>query len=114
MVAIAMFAVMAAIFLGGYGAYFTLTTRGRSSWALTRELARRNRHIEAERRIADRSKISDVGVKTPAGLACPKCGGTQFKAGRKASTKVAFGVASLLGEAQHVRCVTCGTRYMRG
>lgn len=114
MVAFAFFAVMAAIFLGGYGIYFGFTKRGRKSWSLTQEVERRNRQVQRERRTADRSKLSEVGVKTPAGLACPKCGGTQFKAGRKASTKLAFGFASLLGEAQHVRCVTCGTRYLRG
>lgn len=59
--------------------------------------------------------ISAVGTKVEgAGLACPKCGGTQFKVQRKTSTKVAFGMASMLGNAKHVRCVTCGTRYLRG
>lgn len=61
--------------------------------------------------------ISQVGVKsagTGAGLACPKCGGTQFKVRRRTSTKLAFGAMSLLGQAKHVRCVTCGTEYRRG
>jgi hypothetical protein len=49
-----------------------------------------------------------------AGLACPKCGGSQFKVARKNSTKIAFGAASMLGQAHWVRCVTCGTRYRRG
>lgn len=49
-----------------------------------------------------------------AGLACPHCGGTQFKVARKTGTKLAFGAASLLGQAHWVRCVTCGTRYRRG
>jgi hypothetical protein len=60
------------------------------------------------------TKISQVGQKTAAGLACPKCGGTQFKATRKTSTKLALGMASMLGQARWVTCVTCGTRYQRG
>lgn len=62
------------------------------------------------------STISSVGTHADGGggLACPKCGGTQFKAGRRAGTKVAFGAMSLLGQAKHVRCVTCGTQYIRG
>lgn len=68
-----------------------------------------------ERRKARQPKpISSVGEKTAAGLACPKCGGTQFKTGRKTSTKLTFGASSMLGQAHFVRCVTCGTRYRRG
>jgi hypothetical protein len=58
--------------------------------------------------------LSDVAATSPVGLACPKCGGTQFKAHRRLSTKLMFGAASLLGQAKHVRCVTCGTDYLRG
>jgi hypothetical protein len=70
----------------------------------------------AEEMKADRKPqpISAVGTETAAGLACPKCGGTQFKVQRKLSTKLAFGAASMLGQARHVRCVTCGTQYQRG
>lgn len=71
------------------------------------------RAVGRERRVKP-SKISEVGEQTAAGLACPKCGGTQFKAGRKTSTKLAFGATSMLGQAHFVRCVTCGTRYRRG
>lgn len=44
-----------------------------------------------------RRRLSEVGVRGPAGLACPRCGGTHFDAG--------------LGR---VRCVTCGARFNRG
>lgn len=68
----------------------------------------------ARKAAKDPKPLSQVGDKTGAGLACPKCGGTQFKAGRKTSTKLAFGATSMLGQAHFVRCVTCGTRYRRG
>lgn len=57
------------------------------------------------------NKISKVGVKGQAGLACPKCGGTQFKAKRSAGGKVGLG---LLAPKTRVRCVTCGAQYTRG
>ena len=52
--------------------------------------------------------------KTGGTPTCSKCGGKQFKARRKTSTKVLFGFASLAGKAQHVECVVCGTLYKRG
>jgi hypothetical protein len=55
--------------------------------------------------------ISEAGDRGDAGLACPKCGGTQFKAKRSAKGKVAAG---LLAPKTQVRCVTCGTTYRRG
>jgi DNA-directed RNA polymerase subunit RPC12/RpoP len=57
------------------------------------------------------NKISKVGVQGQAGLACPKCGGTQFKAKRSAGGKVGLG---LLAPKTRVRCVTCGAQYTRG
>jgi hypothetical protein len=57
------------------------------------------------------NKISKVGVKGQAGLGCPKCGGTQFKAKRSAGGKVGLG---LLAPKTRVRCVTCGAQYTRG
>jgi hypothetical protein len=71
-------------------------------------------------------RLSEVGSKTEAGLACPKCGSTQFKAKRSARGKLiggTVGVATLgvLGPAaaalapkSQVRCVACGTTYKRG
>lgn len=60
---------------------------------------------------------------TERGLACPKCGGTQFKARRTAGdrTKIAAGtvttgvggVFSARKNQQKVQCVTCGTFYDR-
>jgi hypothetical protein len=44
---------------------------------------------------------------------CGKCGGTQFTARRKTSTKVMFGFASLAGKPQWVECEVCGQRYKR-
>lgn len=71
---------------------------------------------QAARSRREPAKISQAGVhgEGGAGLACPVCGGSEFKVGRKTSTKLLFGAASLLGQARYVRCVTCGTRYRRG
>jgi hypothetical protein len=44
---------------------------------------------------------------------CSKCGGTQFTARRKTSTKVMLGFASLAGKPHHVECEVCGERYLR-
>lgn len=63
-------------------------------------------------------KISEVGDRSDAGLACPKCGGTQFKAKRRGAAKLAtgatLGVGALLVPKTRVKCVTCGTEYVRG
>lgn len=65
-----------------------------------------------------RQKISQVGERTDAGLACPKCGSTQFKAKRTAFGKAAaittIGVGAVLVPKRQVRCVACGTTYKRG
>lgn len=58
-----------------------------------------------------RQKLSSVGAKTGHGLACPKCGGTQFKAKRSMGGKVMVGV---FAPKSHVRCVTCGLEFKRG
>ena len=44
---------------------------------------------------------------------CSKCGGTQFTARRKTSTKVMLGFVSLAGSPHHVECEVCGERYLR-
>jgi ssDNA-binding Zn-finger/Zn-ribbon topoisomerase 1 len=63
-------------------------------------------------------KISEVGTQTAAGLQCPKCGGTQFKAKRSAFGKTVGAVIALplaaLAPKTRVKCVTCGTTYHRG
>lgn len=59
----------------------------------------------------DANKISKVGVKGQTGLACPKCGGTSFKAKRSAGGKLGLG---LLAPKTRVKCATCGAQYTRG
>jgi DNA-directed RNA polymerase subunit RPC12/RpoP len=63
-------------------------------------------------------KISKRGVQTPGGLACPKCGSTQFKAKRSAGAKLlgalTLGLGALLAPKTRVRCVACGREYVRG
>lgn len=65
-----------------------------------------------------RGRLSEVGERTAAGLACPKCGGTQFKAKRSAGGKALGaplgGVGAMLAPKTRVKCVTCGTEYRRG
>jgi DNA-directed RNA polymerase subunit RPC12/RpoP len=65
----------------------------------------------AEKARLNKSKISQVGKQTGGGLACPKCGSTQFKAKRSAGGKVMGGV---LAPKTRVRCVACGQQFMRG
>jgi hypothetical protein len=55
--------------------------------------------------------LSQVGTHTSGGLACPDCGGTQFTAKRSVSGKM---VAGVLAPKTRVKCVTCGTTYVRG
>lgn len=56
-------------------------------------------------------KISKVGDRSSGVLACPKCGGTGFKAKRSLMGKVALGV---LAPKTRVKCTTCGKEYDRG
>ncbi len=88
--------------------------------------ARNQRRVEAAApgdRV--RAAISEVGERSVAGLACPKCGGTAFKAKRSRGAKLLMapvavtslgvglvGVAAL--RKTRVKCVTCGTEYLRG
>lgn len=68
--------------------------------------------------IGERDYLSTVGVKGAAGLACPKCGGTQFTAKRSMTGKVigfsTLGVGGLLAPKSQVKCVACGTMFKRG
>lgn len=75
---------------------------------------RANAEAQAQRFAVPTGKISVVGDTSTGALACPRCGGTSFKVRRRTSTKIVFGAASLLGQAKHVRCVTCGAEYDRG
>jgi hypothetical protein len=69
-------------------------------------------------KIGTREQISAVGAKTDAGLACPKCGGSQFTAKRSKKGKVigfaTIGVGGLVAPKSQVKCVTCGTMFKRG
>lgn len=79
---------------------------------------------KAQRRLAAaelgdrvRADISKVGDRTPSGLACPKCGGTAFKAKRSRVAKLLLApvpIAIAAAPKSRVRCVTCGTEYLRG
>jgi hypothetical protein len=65
-----------------------------------------------------KQKISAVGAKPGGDLACPKCGGAQFKTRRSALHRTTIittvGVSGLLKSGSQVRCTTCGTIYKRG
>lgn len=67
--------------------------------------------VDAEKKTRAPKVLSTVGAPTVQGLACPKCGGTQFTAHRSGRGKV---TAGLLARKSRVRCVTCGTDYLRG
>ena len=58
-----------------------------------------------------RDPLSVVGDRSGPGLACPKCGGTQFTAKRSVLGKAIGGV---LAPKSEVKCVTCGTIFKRG
>jgi len=68
--------------------------------------------------LGSRGKLSSVGTQTAAGLACPKCGGTQFTAKRSKKGKLlgitTLGVGGLVAPKSQVKCVTCGTMFKRG
>ena len=73
-------------------------------------------------------RISEVGrPSSGSGLACPNCGGAQFKARRSGAARVGIVgatvltgglagpvVAAAVTKQTRVTCVTCGTVYLRG
>lgn len=61
-----------------------------------------------------KQKLSEVGSATENGLACPKCGGTNFTVKRSGKAKVMLGVGAMLVKGSQVRCVSCGTVFKRG
>lgn len=65
-----------------------------------------------------RRRLSKAGGQTAAGLACPRCGSSQFTAKRSKKGKVigvvTVGVGVLLAPKSQVKCVACGTMYRRG
>ena len=98
------------------------------------DLAQRQRLLEAAERARrtrtlerDQAKAAGKNVGSRTGVpfssvasegACPKCGGDAFKAKRSRLAKVLLvptvGVGALLAPKTRVKCVTCGTEYLRG
>jgi uncharacterized C2H2 Zn-finger protein len=69
-------------------------------------------------RMGERRRLSAVGAKTEGGIACPRCGGTQFTAKRSNTGKAVgfatLGVGGLIAPKSQVKCVTCGMKFKRG
>lgn len=65
-----------------------------------------------------RRRLSEAGNQSQAGLACPRCGGTQFVAKRSAKGKAigfaTLGVGGLIAPKSRVKCVACGMMFLRG
>lgn len=63
-------------------------------------------------------KLSKAGDRTTGILACPRCGGTTFKARRSRETKLigilTLGIGTLLLPKRRVRCESCGKTFRRG
>jgi len=107
-----------------YGVWSATTEDGRAyavkvaARAADRKAGKLSHQLDRGGRVS--ARISTVGTKSEAGgLACPRCGGTHFKARRSRAARygggVTLGVATLLVTKQkQVTCVTCGTRYDRG
>jgi len=80
-------------------------------------LRQKNRQAQGERAQAaatSSTRLKGGPVPIVGGVpTCAKCGGTQFTARRKTSTKVMWGVYSLAGTPHNVECEVCGQRYRR-
>ena len=130
-------------FVGILGAvvYYGCTEKGRAAAEKARA-DQEQRKQDREKQKADQARrelaskpggkvhapLSEVGSRSPdgSGLACPKCGGMQFRARRSGAaragivgTTVATGgiggiVAAGVTKQKRVTCVTCGTVYLRG
>ena len=85
---------------------------------VNRGLDRTQRQLENEPGNRVKAPISGVGDRSTGALACPKCGGTQFKAKRgkigKTVGVVTLGVGAVAVPKRWVKCETCGTEYQRG
>jgi len=102
--------------------------RAEAQRANQRERAEAQRADQASSRASTNAQrgivsISAAGDTSTGILACPRCKGTQFKAkpslGRKAVMLATAVTISPLGSAamyrrKRVKCVTCGTEYLRG
>lgn len=62
-------------------------------------------------KMGGRQPLSRVGIRGEGGIACPKCGGTQFTAKRSNTGKVVVG---LIAPKSQVKCVACGLKFKRG
>lgn len=69
-------------------------------WAATSKGAKRKRVARAAQHRSARMPLSKVGIKTATGIACPKCGGQQWRSG--------------LLSPSWVRCAACGETHRRG
>jgi hypothetical protein len=62
-------------------------------------------------RFGRREELTAVGTRGERGVACPRCGASQFTAKRSMAGKTGFGV---LAPKTMVRCVACGLMFKRG
>ena len=89
------------------------------AWAEAEQVKKDTRNAAKIAANPQGQKISEVGDRTQNGLACPKCGGTQFKAkrsrrGKVLGTAITLGAGAVLAPKSMVRCTTCKTDYKRG
>ncbi|MBV9293385.1 MAG: hypothetical protein JO222_13130 [Frankiales bacterium] len=109
------FVILLVVVVGG--AIWQLSTpEGR---AKAEQHAAERRERRASRPRATRSTpISSAGKVDGGGLACPRCGGTQFKARRSTKARAGIVMTGAVGAVAtrqtQVTCVTCGTRWKRG
>ena len=130
-------ALLGAIFLVailGAAYYYGVTEKGKAAAEKARQEQEEKKKAKLRRELDSKpggkvhAPLSEVGSKSPdgTGLACPKCGGAQFKARRSGAaragivgTTIATGgvggiVAAGATKQKRVTCVTCGTVYVRG
>ena len=101
--------------------------RERAEKAARKAARREQRDVRAMRTETGgtvRANLSAVGDRDSGVLACPKCGGAQFRAKRRGLVKGAawvaapvtgaLSLAALAAPKSRVQCVTCKTEYFRG
>jgi hypothetical protein len=124
------FWVLVAILAVAYGLWYAVQPPEKKAEMRKRSLANqqaRQKQVAARKAASAPVPISQIGIRTGGGLACPRCGGTNFKARR--STKGRAGIVGatlltggLLGTAAGagltkqawVTCITCGSLFGRG
>jgi hypothetical protein len=123
------------VFIGvfiGLLLYYGFTEQGQKEAAAAREKKARQQQAKTTKQLSRKpggkvdAPISVVGDQSHLGLACPKCGGSQFKAKRSGKARAGIAVTTVVtggigGVAAagvtrqtKVKCVTCGTEYQRG